>query len=373
MRKIPIEYAKEGDILGKNLYNNLGSMLIREGVSLNFNIIKKLKKMGFLSIYIKDRYNDEIIEEIIKPKTMTRIHELQENLKNIIIDFNNSGKADAKKVDKNVGDINEIINEVLYEVIFSKNILENLVNISIYDDYTMNHSLNVMMLSTVIGRNRNFNMKEIKKLAIGCIFHDIGKTFIPIEIINKPGKLTNEEFEIVKTHSEKGYEFLRNYTSLPITSVNIALSHHEREDGSGYPRNLCGNKIHIFSKIASICDVFDVLTSDRPYRRAEPVNEAMEYLLASGGDEFSLETIRAFSKSINVFPKGTLVLLSDGREGIIYEANNEIHSRPKIKIYGEEGRDVFGNREVQLLEIKSTIPSTILELSFYFINEFTIR
>ena len=118
MRKIPIEYAKEGDILGKNLYNNLGSMLIREGVSLNFNIIKKLKKMGFLSIYIKDRYNDEIIEEIIKPKTMTRIHELQENLKNIIIDFNNSGKADAKKVDKNVGDINERINEVLYEVIF---------------------------------------------------------------------------------------------------------------------------------------------------------------------------------------------------------------------------------------------------------------
>jgi HD-GYP domain-containing protein (c-di-GMP phosphodiesterase class II) len=204
----------------------------------------------------------------------------------------------------------------------------------------MNHSLNVMMLSTVIARNSNFNMKEIKKLAIGCIFHDIGKTFIPIEIINKPGRLTDEEFEIVKTHSQKGYDFLKDYTSLPITSINIALCHHERENGSGYPRNICGNEIHRFSKIASICDVFDALTSDRSYRRAAPVNEAMEYLLASGGDEFSIDTIKAFAQSINVFPKGTLVALSDGREGIIYESNDEIHSRPKVKIYGEKGREI---------------------------------
>ncbi|MGO1468945.1 MAG: HD-GYP domain-containing protein, partial [Tissierella sp.] len=218
--------------------------------------------------------------------------------------------------------------------------LEHLINISIYDDYTMNHSLNVMMLSTVIARDRGFTMKEIKKLAIGCIFHDIGKTFIPIEIINKPDKLTNEEFKIVKSHAQKGYDFLKSYTDLPLTAINIALCHHEREDGSGYPRNLQGKEIHLFSKIASICDVFDALTSDRSYRRAVPVHEAMEYLFAAGGDEFSVETIKVFAASINVFPKDTLVRLSDGREGIIYEANDEIHSRPKIKIYGENKKEV---------------------------------
>ncbi len=340
MRKIPIEYAKEGDILGRNLYNNLGSMLIREGVRLNKNTIKKLKNIGFFSIYIKDKYTEEIIEEVIKPETMNRIHNLQASLKNIIIDFNRSGKANQKEVYTNVKGIKEIINEIINDVIFSKNILEHLINISIYDDYTMNHSLNVMMLSTVIARDKNFNMKEIKKLALGCIFHDIGKTFIPIEIINKPDKLTDEEFEIVKSHSEKGYEFLKNYTNLPLTSINIALCHHEREDGSGYPRGLKGKEIHLFSKIASICDVFDALTSDRPYRRATPVNEAMEYLFAAGGDEFSVETIKIFAESINVFPKDTLVRLSDGREGIIYEANNQIHSRPKIKVYGQENMEV---------------------------------
>ncbi|MDY0236598.1 MAG: HD-GYP domain-containing protein [Gudongella sp.] len=364
MRKIPIEYAKEGDLLGRTLYNNLGCMLLREGIRLTEKSISKLKSIGCFSIYIKDRYTEEIIEEIIKPKTMNRIHSLQENLKNIIIDFNNSGKVDAKKVDTNVRNINEIINEIVCDVLFSKNILENLVNISIYDDYTMNHSLNVMMLSTVIARDKNFNMKEIKKLATGCIFHDIGKTFIPIEIINKPGKLTIEEFEIVKTHSEKGYEFLKNYTDLPMTSINIALCHHERENGSGYPRNLLGEEIHIFSKIASICDVFDALISDRPYRRGAPVNEAMEYLFAAGGDEFSIETIKAFSESINIFPKDTLVSLSDGREGIIYEANNEIHSRPKIMIYGEDKKEV-NTYVVDLMDYNNIIIDKVLyEFSF---------
>lgn len=365
MRKIPIEYAKDGDILGRNLYNNLGNMLLIEGTRLNESSIRKLKGIGFFSIYIKDRYTEEVIEEIIKPETMNRIHNLQESLKNIIIDFNYSGKIDAKKVDINVRNINEIINEIVYDVILSKNILEHLVSISTYDDYTLNHSLNVMMLSTVIARDRSFNMNEIKRLATGCIFHDIGKIFIPIEIINKPDKLTKEEFEIVKSHSQKGYEFLKNYTDLPMTSINIALCHHEREDGSGYPRNLQGKEIHIFSKIASICDVFDALTSDRSYRRAAPVNEAMEYLLGAGGNEFSVETIKSFSESINVFPKDTLVCLSDGREGIIYEANNEIHSRPKIKVYGEEGSEVT-TYVVDLMDCNNIVIDRVLyEFSFH--------
>ena len=340
MRKIPIEYAKEGDILGRTLYNNLGNMLLREGIKLNFNIIGKLKSIGCLSIYIKDRYTDEIIEETIKPKTMSRIHSLQENLKNIVIDYNSTGKVDSKKLNENVKNVDEIINEIINDVLNNNNILENLVSISIYDDYTMNHSLNVMMLSTVIARDKNLNMREIKNLAMGCIFHDIGKTFIPIEIINKPSKLTNEEFETIKTHSEKGYEFLKNYTDLPVSSINISLCHHEREDGSGYPSKLLGSEIHLFSKIASICDVFDALTSDRSYRRAIPVNEAMEYLFSSGGDEFSIDTIKSFARSINVFPKDTLVCLSDGREGVIFEANDEIHSRPIIKIFGEQSKEV---------------------------------
>lgn len=340
MRKIPIEYGKEGDILGRTIYSNFGSKLLTEGSRLNEGIIKNLRKNGCFSIYIKDKYSEEEIEEIIKPETMKKVHGIQDNLKKIVIDFDSSNKVDIKNIDTNVRSIEEIVDEILYEIVFDKNIIEHLVNISIYDDYTVNHSLNVMMLSTVIAKHKGLNMPDIKNLALGCMLHDIGKTFIPIELINKPGILTKDEFEIVKSHSQKGYDFLRSYTDLPTPSINIALCHHEREGGSGYPRNLQGSEIPLFSKIASICDVFDALTSDRPYRRAVPVNEAMEHLLGAGGDEFSLETIRDFAGSINVFPKDTMVRLSDGREGIIHEANNQIHSRPKIKIVGEDNMEV---------------------------------
>ena len=337
MRRIPIEFAREGDILGKTVYNSFGGMLLNGGTKLTDSIISKLKKYGYYSIYIKDKYTEKEIEEIIKPEIMARIHTLQEELQGIISEFNSGKSIDIKGINRNVRDINEIINEIVYETIFNKDILANLENISVYDDYTLTHSINMMLLAIVIANDSGFNMDQIKKLAIGCIFHDIGKTFIPIEIINKPGKLTVEEFNLVKFHSEKGYEFLTNYTDLHATSRNISLCHHEREDGLGYPRGLKGDEIHIFSKIAAICDVFDALTSDRPYRRALPVHEAMEYLLASGGTLFSVDLIRTFSTSINIYARETLVLLSDGREGVVYEINDGFNTRPRIKIYGEKG------------------------------------
>lgn len=340
MRRIPIEYAREGDILGQSLYNSFGGMLLRQGTKLNQRAIDKLKNYGYYSIYIKDKYTEEEVEDLIKPEIMTKIHVLQDELQGIISESINGRKIDHKKLNKNVRDINEVINEIVYETIFSKNILFNLHNISIYDDYTLTHSINMMLLAIVLANDIGLTMDQIKKLAVGCIFHDIGKTFLPIEIINKAGKLTDEEYEIVKSHPEKGYEFLTNYTDLDAVSRNVALNHHERIDGLGYPRSLKGDDIHEFSKIAAICDVFDALTSDRPYRRALPMHDVMEYIVASGGNQFSIDLIRRFSNAINIYSKGTLVLLSDGREGIVYQINNGFNTRPKIKIYGEKGQEV---------------------------------
>ncbi|MBU5426012.1 HD-GYP domain-containing protein [Tissierella pigra] len=340
MRRIPIEYAKEGDVLGKTLYNEMGGMLLKEGSNLNWYMIEKLKSYGYLSIYIKDKYTEEDIEEIIKPEVVNRIYSLQGSLNNVIRGSSNENKIDSKKVRSHVKNLNEIIKEVAYDIVSSKNVLENLASISIYDDYTLTHSLNMMMLSIVIARDIGFNMNEIKSLATGCVFHDIGKIFLPIELINKPGKFTDEEFSLVQSHTEKGYRFLTDHTDLSAVSRNISLCHHEREDGLGYPRGLKGDEIHIFNKIASISDVFDALTSDRPYRRAVPLHDAMEYLLASGGNHFDIDLIKVFSQSINVFPKDTFVHLSDNREGIVYEINSEFHTRPKIKVYGENGKKV---------------------------------
>lgn len=364
MRRIPIEYAREGDILGQTLYNSYGGMLLRKETLLTDSIISKLKRQGYYSLYIKDKYTDKEIEEIIKPQMRLRIHQLHEEMQGIIREFNDGKKVNINSVNKNIMDLNEIVEEIVNETILNKDVLLNLENISIYDDYTLTHSINMMLLSIVIACDSGFNMYQIKKLAIGCIFHDIGKTFIPIEIINKPGSLTNEEFEFMKLHSEKGYEFLSNYTDLHAVSRNIALSHHERDDGLGYPRGLKKDEIHIFSRIAAICDVFDALTSDRPYRRALSVQESMEYILACGGGQFSIEIIRTFSNSINIYAKDTLVMLNDGREGLVYETNVGFNTRPKIKIYGENGRKV-NPYVVDLMENNNLIiERTIHKFSF---------
>ncbi len=361
MRKIPIEYAREGDILGKTLYNNIGGMLLKEGSKLNQYIIDKLKASGYLSIHIKDKYTNEDIEEIIKPEVMNRIHNLQGNLNNIIRSSNSSGKIDSKQIRKNVKDIDEIIKEIVHNIVSSKHVLENLASISVYDDYTLTHSLNMMMLSTVIARDSGFSMGEINKLAMGCVFHDIGKIFLPIEIINKPGKFTDEEFKFVQSHTEKGYKFLTDHTNLSAVSRNISLCHHEREDGLGYPRKLKGNEIHKFSKIAAISDVFDALTSDRPYRRGVPLHEAMEYLLASGGTHFDIDLIKMFSQAINVFPKGTFIYLSDNREGVVYDVNPEFHTRPKVKIHGEQGKEV-APYIINLMECNNVVIEKVLHI-----------
>ena len=340
LRKIPIEYVRNGDVLARTIYSNQGGMLLKEGFVLEEGILKKLKRHGYFTLHIKDKYSDDTIDEIIKPEIMNRIHIINNNLTKMIVDFsNNKSNLDSKKINRQVEDLNKIIEEIISDIMTSKSILENLSTISVYDDYTMTHSLNMMMLSIAIAKDVGLSLEGMKKLAIGCVFHDIGKTFLPIEIINKQGSLTKEEYEMVKSHTEKGYGFLENCTDLPIVSRNVSLSHHERTDGFGYPNGLKGDEIHVFSKVAAISDVFDALISDRPYRRAIPVHEAWEYIIG-GGSQFDLNIIRIFSKTINPFPKGTLVYLSDGKEGVVHEIRKSFYTRPKIMVYGEQGQKV---------------------------------
>lgn len=339
VRRIPIEYAKEGDALGRTLYNSAGGMLLKEDSVLDANTIKRLKNHGYLSIYVKDKYTDDNIEEIFKPKIMNRIYGINNNLSKMIVNYANNRTVDNKKMRNQVNGFIDIINQIMPGIMSSKSVLENLATISVYDDYTLTHSLNMMMLSSVLARDMGYNMLDIRMLAVGCVLHDIGKLFVPIEIIRKAEKLTDEEYGIIRTHAIKGYDFLKRYTELPFATRNISLCHHERIDGLGYPNGLKGDQIHNFSKIASISDVFDALVSDRPYRRAIPIHEAREYILGADG-QFDLNAIMAFANSINPFPKDAFVRLSDGREGSVYEINQNLHTRPKIKILGERGKKV---------------------------------
>lgn len=329
MRRIKITWAKPGDVLGYPIFRKDGAILLNTGVRLTEEYIKQLKSLGVTHIYIQDEISQDI--EIPDPISLqTRM----EALRVIEDSYYRSYKGlplDAKAIRK-------VVNDIVDEILSSDQILLNLRDIRSYDNYLFSHSLGVTVLSIVMGRNMKQDERFLRDLGIGCMLHDIGKLDIPKEILDKPGRLTEEEFEIVKSHTQYGYRrILDQDNELPATSAHVAWEHHERIDGTGYPRGLRGDKIHIFSRIAGIADVYDAMTVDRVYRKAYPPNEAVEFIMGASGTLFDHEIVRVFVKSVAPYPVGDIVLLSTGEVAIVIDVNRDLPLRPVVRIIKDDG------------------------------------
>lgn len=329
MRRIKITWAKPGDILGYPIFRKDGAILLNTGVRLTKEYIEQLKALGVTHIYIQDEISKDI--EILDPIS---IQTRMEALKVIEDNYYRSCKGlplDAKAIKK-------VVNDIVEEILSSEQVLLNLRDIRSYDNYLFSHSLGVTVLSIVMGKNIKRDEKFLRDLGIGCMLHDIGKLDIPKEILDKPEKLTEEEFEIVKFHTQYGYRrILDQDGELPATSAHVAWEHHERIDGTGYPRGLKGEKIHIFSRISGVADVYDAMTVDRVYRKAYPPNEAVEFIMGASGTLFDYEVVKAFLKSIAPYPVGDIVLLSTGEVAIVVDINRDFPLRPVLRVIKDDG------------------------------------
>lgn len=205
----------------------------------------------------------------------------------------------------------------------------DILNLKSHDDYTYHHSLTVGVVSAAIGQQMGISGEDLHCLCKCAVLHDIGKSTIPSDIINKPSKLSSEEFELMKTHTTAGYDYLAKAVNNDRV-VAGALFHHEKVDGSGYPNGLDGNEIPLWSKIISVADVYDALTSNRPYRTPMQPAEAVEYLMGSIGRDFDYDVVSSFLKKVDIYPVGSLVSLSNGKEAAVY--NNEQPLRPVVRV-----------------------------------------
>lgn len=205
------------------------------------------------------------------------------------------------------------------------------------DTYTYTHSIDVAILAIAIGVKMGFHRKKLICLGVGSILHDLGKTKIPNEILNKPGKLTPDEFSIIQKHPVYGYETIKEHDINRI-SAEIVLNHHERYNGSGYPNGLHSNEINELAYICAIADVYSAMTADRVYRKALPPHEAYEMIMVSGEINFTPVTVEAFLKCIVPYPVGSIVYLSNGHIAQIYRQNPGLVFRPVVKLLstGEE-------------------------------------
>jgi HD-GYP domain-containing protein (c-di-GMP phosphodiesterase class II) len=207
-----------------------------------------------------------------------------------------------------------------------------------------------------------YDEEKLKELGIGAMLHDVGKTRIPIEILNKPGGLTDEEFEIIKKHTNIGYEILKKSNMLSTYASYIALTHHERYDGKGYPLGLKGNEVHEFARIVSVADVYDAITSDRVYKRRIKINEAVEYLIGMGDHQFDYNIVRNFIEHVTIYPPGTCVLLNTGDKAIVVDINRKYPNRPIVRILADrEGQIPKEPVEIDLTTNNTYIISDIID------------
>lgn len=321
IRLVAVDNLKNGMIIAKNVYRREGNILLAEGVCLHHGFIGKLKDFGVNSVYIIDDLVGKIeIDELVTEQTRTEATRIvKETMQNV----KNARTPEGEKVVKIVGSITE-------ELIHNPNIMVNLVEVRAMNDYTFAHCMGVGILSMVIGIAMGYDYKHLKELGIGALLHDIGKAFVPDEVLYKPGSLTKEEYEAIKIHTKLGYDIIRDCNDFSMAAAYVAWEHHEKHDGTGYPRGLSGGSIHEYAKITTLADVYDALTTCRSYRKQIMPHEAIEYLRDCEGTIFDPEITEFFLEKIAPFPVGSIVLLNNGEKAVVIKINQEFPGRPVV-------------------------------------------
>ena len=208
------------------------------------------------------------------------------------------------------------------------------------DKYTAQHSMNVCVLSIVLGRHLNLSEMALNNVGLCGMMHDMGKMLVPLEILNKPGALEPHEMQIMQSHTNLGYELLKSSQDMYPGAVEVAWTHHERLDGKGYPRQISNNIISHFSKIVTVVDMYDAITSDRVYQKGRTHLEATNILSSMSGSHLDPLLVIKFIESLGVYPPGCVVEMTNGSIAIVVEVNEKMKLRPKIILLLDEDKNV---------------------------------
>ncbi len=395
VRKIEYSQLAEGMILGAPIVDAEGIVeLLSRGTKLTQRHISIIKKMGIIDIYVLDYegepYEDSVlnIHEIKKTadesgkdfnleKLLSDLEEIDHHIYepaprsivnrnmevniltgegNIPIDVKHEkaiedtkgvfdkirveGELDLARLRKNV-------EETLPDMVRNNDVLMRLNQLKQSDDYTFQHSIRVSILATMIGKWLGYSQDELLELGEAGMLFDIGKLNIPEFVLKKPSNVNLDEYELIKKHAQFGYSILLKTKGVTSNIKYAALHHHERLDGSGYPLRLRENQIHDFAKIIMVCDVFDALITDRPYKKAISPLMAADYLSWSSGKLFDSEVCYVFIKRLSEYFVGKTVKLSNGEEGKIIFVDTNFPTRPVVQV-GDKFLDLIKDRSINV-------------------------
>ena len=354
MHRLPFDSLKAGDKLAKSVFSHEGRKLLPVGTVVNEDHLNILYENNINDVYIEDDNSCFInlprayCEDTQKQAKMLMEQHLES--RSLVPPVNNPKVKDT-------------ICKIMDEMLGSEDIITCLANMKFLDEYTFEHSLNVCLLSLVMGIGIGYNLRRLEDLGVGAILHDVGKLRIPESILKKPAKLTDEEFEEIKKHTIYGYKILKENKDISMISAFIAIGHHERYDGSGYPLHIKRNNIHECARIVAVADVFDALSTDLVYRKKMKLNEVIEYITDFSTNYFDRDIVNNFVGCLPLYQVGTGVILNTGERGLVANANKVMPTRPVVKIiYNRKGIKLKRNYKIDLTKKSNVLIEGVCEL-----------
>jgi HD-GYP domain-containing protein (c-di-GMP phosphodiesterase class II) len=329
MRKVSIDSLVGGEIVAKEICIDNGITLIPAGAVIKKEYIEKMKELRINGVYIKSDVVPQGSKEIIENK-------IQEECKNLV-------KTTIEKysycADEHLQKIVTVADQIMNDILADPEVMYNISCVREKDESTYSHSVNVTALSVLIGLKLKLAKNRVRDLAIGALLHDIGIVYLPFTYRNVLlSQCDNEKKAAIKKHVIIGYSMVETQDWLSNLAKDIILSHHERDDGSGYPMHLTKEKIRIETKIVALCDEFDSRVYGNFVER-QKVHNVIDYILCEAGRKFDFKVVQTFIESLVVYPIGSHVRTNLNEIGVVIQQNYKMPTRPVIQIIREESQE----------------------------------
>ena len=349
MRLVTVEQIEVGAVLAQDVHaGQSGIPLLRRGVGISERYKRALAENGITTVWVDDDLSDGIVPQtIVTDETRRKTAGAVGQALNECKDAMGKGKGLS---DNALADLADVADLITQEVQNTPDVALHLADMMGADQYLLQHVVDVTALGVLLARRcfqdhgwvdftgrRRYDGVEtrLQKLGLGLLLHDIGKLAIPTEVLNKPGKLNDEEWEIMRSHPVVGCDMLGDDASFLVRAV--VRHHHERLDGKGYPDGLAGEKIHQFARISSVADVYDAVTSERVYKAAAPPIVGVRVIQTGAGSAFDPEVVNVFNKVVMPYPPGYEVDLADGRKAVVIDVDITAPYRPHVRIRNDDG------------------------------------
>lgn len=366
MRLVRLDNVSPGAKLGEPVFGANGQVLLFAGVSLTSDYIETLRKIGTHTLYVLDADTADIpspaaISPEVRAKAMTNLSKAFESVSKASDGLRQASMslaqehikskrfAEAAKAVADGGDMYGVCRDVnsILDQLGGQDVLVGLNSIKSHDSYTFQHSIDVTIMGLMLAKKLGWDKSRMSAFGVGCILHDVGKIFIPPEVLNKNGKLTEEEYQQVKAHPSMGYEVIKAIApNLGFLAPHVAYQHHEKHDGSGYPRGLRGpdalsggnnqGRIHEFGVIAAVADVYDAMSSDRPYRAGWEPDRVVRMIMEGVGSHFHHRAAALLAEAVAPYPVYANIKVRNGRyaahQGLVSAVNKKALDRPTVRL-----------------------------------------